>query len=86
MKWLAILSVLAKLDLVVLELARERPAQGTARAEALAESATHALELIRKARNARRAASDATADHGGCATTTASVGNWVERTIPKFAA
>jgi len=62
MNWLTVLSVLAKLVLVVLEMARERRAQGAGRAEAIAESATHALDLIRKARDARRAAADAAAD------------------------
>ena len=43
-------------------MARERQAEGAGRAEAIAESATDALDLIRKARDARRAASDAAAD------------------------
>lgn len=62
MNWLAALSALAKLVLVVLEIAHERQAKDAGRAEALAEAATHALDLIRKARDARRAAANATAD------------------------
>jgi hypothetical protein len=62
MNWVTVLSALAKLILVVLEMARERQAEGAGRAEAIAESASHALDLIRKARDARRAAADATAD------------------------
>jgi hypothetical protein len=64
MKWLAVLSALAKLVLVILEMARERQVKGAGRAEAIAESATHALDLIRKARDARRAAAAAAADPG----------------------
>jgi hypothetical protein len=64
MNWLAALAALAKIVLAILEMARERQAEGAGRAEALAESATHALDLIRKARDARRAAADAVADPG----------------------
>jgi hypothetical protein len=64
MNWLTVLSALAKLVLAILEMARERQAEGAGRAEALAESATNALDLIRKARDARRAAADAAADPG----------------------
>jgi len=64
MNWLAALSALAKLVLVVLEMARERQAKDAGRAEALAEAATHALDLISKARDARRAAANAAADPG----------------------
>lgn len=64
MNWLAALAALARIVLAILEMARERQAQGTGRAEAIAESATHALDVIRKARDARRAAADATADPG----------------------
>jgi hypothetical protein len=64
MNWLTVLSALGKLVLTILEMARERQAQGAGRAEAIAESATHALDLIRKARDARRAAADAAADPG----------------------
>ena len=64
MNWLTVLSALAKLVLAILEMARERRAEGAGRAEAIAESANHALDLIRKARDARRAASDAAADPG----------------------
>jgi hypothetical protein len=56
MNWLTVLSALARIVLVILEMARERQAKGAGRAEAIAESATHALDLIRKARDARRAA------------------------------
>jgi hypothetical protein len=62
MTWLTVLSALLKLVLVILEMARQRQAEGAGRAEAVAESATHALDLIRKARDARRAASDAARD------------------------
>lgn len=62
MNWLAALSALAKLILAILEMARERKAKDAGRAEALAEAATNALDLIRKARDARRAAADAAAD------------------------
>jgi hypothetical protein len=64
MTWLAALSALAKIVLAILEMARERQAEGAGRAEAIAESATHALDLIRKARDARRAAADAAVDPG----------------------
>src|SRR2546423_941850 len=49
----------AKLVLAILEMARERRAESAGRAEALAESANHALDLIR---DARRAAAIATVD------------------------
>lgn len=62
MNWLTALSALAKLVLAVLEMARDRQAKGAGRAEAVAESATNALGLIRKARDARRAAADASSD------------------------
>ncbi|APF36708.1 hypothetical protein BOQ54_04705 [Chelatococcus daeguensis] len=64
MNWLTVLSALARIVLAILEMARERQAKGAGRAEAIAESATHALDLIRKARDARRAAADATVDPG----------------------
>jgi hypothetical protein len=62
MNWLTVLSALARIVLVILEMARERQAKGAGRAEAIAESATHALDLIRKARDARRAAADTASD------------------------
>lgn len=62
MNWLAALWALAQIVLAILEMAREREARGAGRAEALAESATNALNLIRKARDARLAAADAAAD------------------------
>jgi hypothetical protein len=62
MNWLAVLSALAKLVLVILEMARERQAQGTERAEAIAGPASHVLDLIRKARATRRIAADTAAD------------------------
>ena len=63
MTWLTVLSALARIALAVFEMARERRAKGAGRAEAIAESATHALDLIRKARDARRAAAaDAASD------------------------
>jgi hypothetical protein len=64
MNWLSALSALAKLVLVVLEMARERKAKDAGRAEVLAEAATHALDLIRKARDARRITADTAADPG----------------------
>ena len=64
MNRLTVLSALAKLVLAIFEMARERRAEGAGRAEAIAESATHALDLIRKARDARRAAADAASDPG----------------------
>jgi hypothetical protein len=64
MTWLTVLSALARIALAIFEMARERRAKGAGRAEALAESATHALDLIRKARDARRAAADIAADPG----------------------
>jgi len=54
--WLSALSALARLVLGVIEAARERQARGAGRAEAIAEAATHALDLIQAARDARRAA------------------------------
>lgn len=62
MTWLTVLSALARIVLAILEMARDRQAEGAGRAEALAESATHALDIIRKARDARRAAADAADD------------------------
>jgi hypothetical protein len=62
MNWLTVLSALARIVLAILEMARERRAKGAGRAEAIAESATHALDLIRKARDASRAAADAASD------------------------
>jgi hypothetical protein len=62
MNWLAALLALARIVLAVLAMARELRARGAGRAEAIAESATHALDLIAKARDARRAAADAASD------------------------
>lgn len=62
MNWLTVLLALARIVLAILEMARERQAKGAGRADAIAESATHALDLIRKARDARRAAADAASD------------------------
>jgi hypothetical protein len=64
MNWLAALAALARIVLAILEMARERQAEGAGRAEAIAEAATNALDLIRKARDARRAAADAAVDPG----------------------
>jgi hypothetical protein len=61
MNWLAALAALARIVLAILEIARERQAEGAGRAEAIGEAATNALDLIRKARDARRAAADAAA-------------------------
>lgn len=49
MNWFTVLSALARIVLAILEMARERRAKSAGRAEAIAESATHALDLIRKA-------------------------------------
>jgi hypothetical protein len=65
MNWLTVLLALAKLVLAILEMAREQQAKGAGRTEAIAEAATHALDLIRTARTARRAAADAAADPAG---------------------
>jgi hypothetical protein len=62
MNWLAALAALARIVLAILEMARERQAEGAGRAEAIAEAAINALDLIRKARDARRVAADAAAD------------------------
>jgi hypothetical protein len=62
MSWLTVLSALAKIVLAILEMARERQAEGAGRAEAIAESATHALDLSRMARDARRAVANAADD------------------------
>jgi hypothetical protein len=62
MNWLAALAALARIVLTILEMARERQAEGAGRAEAIAEAATNALDLIHKARDARRAAAHAAAD------------------------
>jgi hypothetical protein len=64
MTWLTALAALARIVLAILEMSRERQAEGAGRAEAIAESATHALDLIRMARDARRAAADTAADPG----------------------
>jgi hypothetical protein len=56
------MAALARIVLAILEMARDRQAEGAGRAAALAESATDALDLIRKARDARRAAADTAAD------------------------
>ena len=56
--WLTVLSALAQVVLGILEMARDPQARGAGRAEAVAESATHAVDLINKARDARRAAAD----------------------------
>jgi hypothetical protein len=62
MSWLSALAALAKVLTAIFDMAREDQARGTGRAEAIAEASTHALDLIRKARDARRAAADAAAD------------------------
>jgi hypothetical protein len=49
---------LAELVLVILEVARERQAEGAGRAEAIAESTNDALDLIRKARAGRFSSDD----------------------------
>jgi len=62
MTWLSALAALAKVLVAIFDMARESQARGAGRAEAIAEASTHALDLIRKARDARRAAADAASD------------------------
>ncbi|MCB1379116.1 MAG: hypothetical protein KDK89_12215 [Alphaproteobacteria bacterium] len=62
MNWISALAALAKVLAAVFNMAREAQARGAGRAEAIAEASTHALELIAKARVARRAAADAASD------------------------
>ena len=62
MSWLSALAAFAKVLAAIFDMARESQARGAGRAEAIAEASTHALDLIAKARNARRAAADATSD------------------------
>jgi hypothetical protein len=61
MYWLTALTALARVVLAIIEMAHERRTKNAGRAEALAEAA-YALDLVRKARDTRRAASDAAAD------------------------
>ena len=62
MNWLMALAALAKVLVAIFAMARAARVRGAGRSEAIAEASTHALDLIRKARDARRAATDATAD------------------------
>ena len=62
MSWLSALAALAKVLAAILDMARESQARGAGRAEAIAEASFNALNLIRKARDARRAAADAASD------------------------
>ena len=62
MSWLSALAALAKVLAAILDMARDAKAHNAGRAEAIAEASTHALDLILKARIARRAAADAAAD------------------------
>jgi hypothetical protein len=62
MNWLSVLVALAKVLAAIFDMAREAKARGAGRAEAITEASTHALDLIRKARDARRAAADAASD------------------------
>lgn len=62
MNWLSALAALAKVIAAILDMAREAQARGAGRAEAIAVASTHALDLIRKASDARRAAADAASD------------------------
>lgn len=62
MNWLSALAALAKVLATILDMARDSQAQGAGRAEAIVEASTHALDLIRKVRDARRAAADAASD------------------------
>jgi len=62
MNWLSALAALENVLAAIFDMARESQARGAGRAEAIAEASTHALELIRKAHDARRAAADAASD------------------------
>jgi len=62
MRWLSALAALAKVLAAIFDMAREAQARSAGRAEAIAEASTHALDLIRKAHNARRAAADAASE------------------------
>ena len=62
MTWLSALAALARVLASILDMARESQARDAGRAEAIAEASTHALDLIRKARDARRTAADAASD------------------------
>lgn len=62
MTWLSALSALARLVLAIIEVARDERVRGAGRAEAIADAATHALDQIQAARNARRAAASRNAD------------------------
>lgn len=62
MNWLSALAALAKALAAIFDMAREAQTRSTGRAEAIAEASNHALDLIRKARDARRAAADAASD------------------------
>lgn len=62
MNWLSALAAFARVLAVILDMARESQARGAGRAEAIAEASTHALDLIVKARAARRAAADTASD------------------------
>jgi hypothetical protein len=59
MSWHSALTALARVIAAILDMARDSQARGAGRAEAIAEASTHALELIAKARDARRATADA---------------------------
>jgi hypothetical protein len=60
MSWLSALAALAKVLDAIFDMAREAQARGAGRAEAIAEASIHALDLIHKARDARRASADPT--------------------------
>ena len=62
MSWLSALAALAKVLAVIVDMARESQARGAGRAEAIAEASAHALDLIHRARDARRAAAAAAFD------------------------
>jgi hypothetical protein len=62
MNWLSALAVLARVLAAILDMARESQARDAGRAEAIAEASNHALDLIRKARDARHVAADAPSD------------------------
>jgi len=62
MNWLSALAAFARVVTAILDMARDAKARGAGRAEAIAEASTHALDLILKARAARRAAADAGSD------------------------
>jgi hypothetical protein len=62
MNWHSALAALARVLVTILDMARESQARGAGRAEAIADASTHAIDFIRKPRDARRAAADVASD------------------------